>query len=492
MMSPHSTPESELQQRIRRFLKLPAELPWLEFTVDRLHEGDKIAKYVSALGNSACLHGEPAGYLVWGISDTRELVGTTFTWQTTKGKGNEDLEPWLSRVISPTPNLDFFTTTLDGKPVVLLRIAAPTRAPYVYDGKRWFRLGSYTKNLLDHPEHEQALWRRINQFSLEDAPALTGVSEPDIPELLNPAAFFHNRPELLRTMGSSLLEVMRNAGAINYTHENGWSIPNWAALMYATKLSDFPSLKQFIPRILHFDGTTRTSIKRQWELDQGFASSFGEVIALFDTIRPGGESFDPTTGRLVSIPSLPTIAFREVYANALMHQDLEQTGRFLTVEVFSNRVEVTNPGCPLIDPARFIDSTSTTRNPTLGTALRQAQFVEQRGSGWDKVVQSLELSKLPPALVRTNGSTTVILSAFKPFPLLSQEERRQAVYQHTCLAYLENRVSNNSSIRTRLGLEDSQAAQVSRLLKDCVEAQLIRPQDPQAGPRAMRYVPAWA
>ncbi|MBC3186072.1 hypothetical protein H7347_05695 [Corynebacterium sp. zg-331] len=243
---------------------------------------------------------------------------------------------------------------------------------------------------------------------------------------------------------------------------------------------------------MHFDATARTTLKRQWEFDEGFASSFGKVIALFDAIRPGGESFDPSTGRLMQIPALPTIAFREVYANALMHQDLEQTGKFLTVEVFADRAEVTNPGTPLISPERFIDAPSTTRNPKLGAALCQAQFVEQRGSGWDKVVQSLESEKFPPALVRANGSTTVTLSAFRPFPLLSQQERHQAVYQHTCLAFLEGRVVNNSSIRARLGLRDSQASQVSRLLKDCIAANLIRPRDPHAGARAMHYIPAWA
>lgn len=108
------------------------------------------------------------------------------------------------------------------------------------------------------------------------------------------------------------------------------------------------------------------------------------------------------------------------------------------------------------------------------------------------MVQALETDKLPPALVRTNGSTTVTLSAFKPFSLLSQQERQQAVYQHTCLAYLEGRAANNSSIRARLGIRESQASQVSRLLKECVEADLIKPHDAGAGARAMRYVPSWA
>ena len=146
-MSPlKSTPEPQLIARIKRFLALPAELPWLEFKENSATTGPEIAKYVSALGNSARLHDEPAGYLIWGVSDAHEIVGTSFQWETAKGKGNEDLFPWLQRVVSPTPTLSFEAVTIEGKTVVFLRIPAALSAPYAYDGTRYFRQGTYTKN----------------------------------------------------------------------------------------------------------------------------------------------------------------------------------------------------------------------------------------------------------------------------------------------------------------------------------------------------------
>lgn len=144
-MSPlNSTPEPQLIARIKRFLALPAELPWLEFKENSATTGPEIAKYVSALGNSARLHDEPAGYLIWGVSDAHEIVGTSFQWETAKGKGNEDLFPWLQRVVSPTPTLSFEAVTIEGKTVVLLRIPAALSAPYAYDGTRYFRQGSFS------------------------------------------------------------------------------------------------------------------------------------------------------------------------------------------------------------------------------------------------------------------------------------------------------------------------------------------------------------
>lgn len=214
-------------------------------------------------------------------------------------------------------------------------------------------------------------------------------------------------------------------------------------------------------------------------------------MELFTTIRPGGESID-ASGRRVVTPELPIVAFREVFANALMHQNLDETGKYLTVEIFTDRVEVTNPGTPLVNPQRFIDTASLTRNSHLGEALRQAHFVEQRGSGWDKIVSALEAEHFPPALIRTNGSTTVTLSAFRTFALMSPAERIQATYQHAALGFLDNRVINNKSVRKRFGSRDSQAAQATRLLNATTAEGLIRPYDPDAGARSMRYVPFWA
>ncbi|GEA42982.1 putative DNA-binding protein [Corynebacterium striatum] len=487
----NSAPEEQLVARVKRFIALPAELPWLEFKVNKLSSGAEIAKYACALGNSARLHDEPAGYLIWGVNDDHAVVGTSFDWQQAKAKGNEDLLPWLNRVISPAPDVTFDEVTVDGHLVVLLRIPAALSAPYSFEGKRYFRKGSYMKILMDFPNEERQLWTKLNQFEFENTVVAEGLEPESITDLLDPEAFFLNRPELPHTTGTALIDTLRNAKAISYSHEQGWHIPAWSALMYARSLQDFPELRGRAPRVLYFNGPSRTAVEREWEFTEGYASSFTHIVTLFNTIRPGGEHIDPSGKRVVT-PLLPTVAFREVLANALMHQDLEQRGRFLTVEIFSDRVEVTNPGTPLIDPQRFIDSASTTRNTHLGEALRLAHLVEQRGSGWDKIVSSLETEHFPPALVRANGSTTVSLSAYRPFALMTMEEKTQAVYQHACLRFLENLPVNNSSIRQRFGLKDSQAAQATRLLAATVEEGLIHPYDPSAGPRSLRYVPFWS
>jgi predicted HTH transcriptional regulator len=87
---------------------------------------------------------------------------------------------------------------------------------------------------------------------------------------------------------------------------------------------------------------------------------------------------------------------RELVANALIHQDFSLSGAGPMVEIFDGRIEITNPGEPLVDTDRFLDSPPTSRNEGLASLMRRFRICEERGSGIDKVVAQLELYQLPP------------------------------------------------------------------------------------------------
>lgn len=83
---------------------------------------------------------------------------------------------------------------------------------------------------------------------------------------------------------------------------------------------------------------------------------------------------------------------RELVANALMHQDFFVTGAGPMVEIFEDRIEITNPGEPLVDTERFVDTPPKSRNEALASLMRRFRICEERGSGIDKVVFQVELS----------------------------------------------------------------------------------------------------
>lgn len=110
-----------LQSLIRELVKLPNETEWVEFKCNN-KEPQMIGEYISALSNSAALWGRPKGYLVWGVNDgTHEMTGTEFRYRKMK-KGNEELEAWLSRMVSPQIDFRFYEIQMEEGLVVLLEI----------------------------------------------------------------------------------------------------------------------------------------------------------------------------------------------------------------------------------------------------------------------------------------------------------------------------------------------------------------------------------
>lgn len=102
----------------------------------------------------------------------------------------------------------------------------------------------------------------------------------------------------------------------------------------------------------------------------------------------------------------PSAAVRELVANALIHQDFSITGTGPFVEIFDDRVEISNPGRPLVEPLRFVDSPPRSRNERLADIMRRAGICEERGSGWDKIGFQVEVYQLPAPLVEVTPEHT--------------------------------------------------------------------------------------
>ena len=189
----------------------------------------------------------------------------------------------------------------------------------------------------------------------------------------------------------------------------------------------------------------------------------------------------------------PELAIREIVANALIHQDFFVSGAGAMVEIFVDRIEVTNPGAPLMDTQRFVDTPPRSRNERLASLLRRIGICEERGSGWDKIVSQTETFQLPaPLPEQTDVHTRVTLFAHRPLTKLDKADRIRAVYLHACLRYVNREHMTNSSLRERFGIEPQNSASASRLIREAVEGGTVLPYDAEAAPKVMRYIPFWA
>jgi len=168
------------------------------------------------------------------------------------------------------------------------------------------------------------------------------------------------------------------------------------------------------------------------------------------------------------------------------------TGTGPEVAMFSDRIEITNPGQPLVQPERFLDFPPRSRNEALATLMRRMRLCEEQGTGIDKVFVAVELHQLPPPDFQVLGdSVRTVLYAPRRFAEMTPEERIRACYQHAALRHVSgSKKMTNASLRERLGIERQNGAQASAVIRASVKAGLIRVADP-AFPRS-GYVPFWA
>lgn len=475
---------------VHELAALPKETGWLEF---KNNNGDpqEIGEYLSALANSAAMEGKARAYLIWGVDDaSHEILGTTFQ-PATKRLGNEELDSWLLRQLSPKIDFRFHTVTVGDKKVVVLEIDRAFRHPVQFAGVPYIRIGSYKKKLKEFQEKERELWRILDATPFELLPAKERVSGDDVISLLDYPAYFDLFARPLPNGRDGILQALASDHLIERQEGGTWIIRNLGAILFAKRLSDFGKLQRKAVRVIAYKGTSRVETLKETEGNRGYAAGFEGLIGFINGLLPGNEVIGQALRKTVTV--YPELAIRELVANALIHQDFSITGSGPMVEIFLDRMEITNPGAPLVDPQRMLDHPPRSRNEALASLMRRVGICEERGSGVDKVVSLTEFYQLPaPAFEIVGDSTRSTLFAPRPLTKMDKEDRIRAVYLHACLRYVQREFMTNTSIRERFGIELKNSATASRLLKEALGTRLIRLADESAASKLRKYVPGWS
>ena len=475
---------------ITELCKLPREAEWVEFKFNNSYPKE-IGEYISALANSAALSRKEHAYLVWGVKDeTHEILGTAFS-PSAKKVGAEPLENWLLRLLEPKIHFRFHELQVVEKPVVLLEIGRAYRHPVRFQSEEFIRVGSVKKRRKDAPDRERALWRVFDETPFEDLCAAERLGPADVLRLLDVSSYFDLLEQPLPVDQDGILAALSSDRLIQRCQAGGWNITNLGAILFAKKLSEFPKLRRKAMRVIQYRGRDRVETIREQEGVKGYAAGFAGLIDYIKGLLPTNEVIEQALRKVV--PMYPDLAVRELVANALIHQDFFVTGAGPMVEIFADRIEITNPGEPLVDTQRFVDTPPRSRNEALASLMRRFRICEERGSGIDKVVFQVEFFQLPaPLFEKPDGFTRVLLFAHQELKDMERADRVRACYLHTCLRYVMRETATNASIRQRFGIEERNSAYASRLLNEAVEEGMIVIRDPAVGTKSRSYLPFWA
>jgi len=482
--------EQYLTGLVAELLKLPAETEWAEFKENNDNPLD-IGECISALSNAAALHGKAHGYLIWGIADsTHEVVGTTFHPATVK-RGNEELESWLLQLLNPRMDFRFFSLAMEEKAVVILEIPRASVKPVQFQGQEFIRVGSYRKKLKDFPEKERELWRIFDRVPFEELKAVERLAGNDVLALLDYPSYFELLGTPLLDGAEKVLQRLAEDRMIVANVAGGWDITNLGAILFAKSLDQFKGLGRKAMRVIVYEGKGRLKTLREQPGRKGYATGFEGLIEFLNALLPRNEVIGKALRK--EVPMYPEPAVRELVANALIHQDFSVTGSGPMIEVFDDRMEITNPGFPLVKTERFLDTPPRSRNELLASFMRRVGICEERGSGVDKVVFETEFFQLPaPSFETPEASTRAVLFAHKALNDMDRGDRTRACYLHACLRFVERNPMTNSSLRERFGIEEHNSAIASRIIRETIEDDLIKPYDPDQGKKYAKYVPFWA
>lgn len=476
---------------IENIRKYPNELPWIEFKTNNAIP-QMIGEYISALSNTAALYNQENAFMVWGIDDsTHDIVGTNFDPQKEK-IGNQGLELWMSVQLTPQVQFYFHKTILDGKTVVLLEIGRAMSTPVQFKGIEYIRIDSYKKKLKDYPDTERELWAIFSKKPFETLIALENVSADMALRMLDYSAYFEMLSLDLPSDKQGIINALIEDGMLSNCETGSYNITNLGAILFAKKLSDFPSLERKAIRVIKYEGDDRISSASKEQIGgKGYANGFEGLIEYINNLLPNNEVLGQALRKVV--PMYPTIAIRELVANAMIHQNFFMNGTSPLIEIFNTRLEITNPGVPLIDKTRFVDHPPISRNEKLAAFMRRIGVCEERGSGYDKVVFGTEVYQLPaPDIEIYNDHTKVTLFAHLEYSKMTKNDRYRACYLHACLKRVNRDYMTNASLRERFKIDAKNSSMISRLLNETCDLGLIKLSEDSTSDKNRKYIPYWA
>ena len=409
------------------------ENEWIEFKRDNFNS-EEIGEYLSALSNSACLHKKEYGFLIFGVDNkNKKVLGTSFKPKQAK-KGNELLENWLTHLLNPRVDFEILHFKYNSIPVVIFKVESAKHSPTRFNGCEYIRIGSYKKKLSEHTEKERKIWEITSGYAFEKGIAMNSLEEDEVLKLLDYPSYFKLTDSKLPSNKEDILKKFEEEKMVIKKSSNRYDITNLGAILFAENLDKFEKLSRKAVRVIFYKGKDKTKTIKEAVFKKGYANGFQELYQYIKDQLPVSEEIKKALRKDVKM--YPSIVIRELVPNALIHQDFGKEGTSPMVEIFEDRIEISNSGEPLIDVLRFIDHTPISRNEKLASFMRRLNICEERGSGIDKVITAIELYQLPPPKFFSDKEfVRVIIYSSKKLRQMDKEDKIRACYQHCVIKY---------------------------------------------------------
>jgi ATP-dependent DNA helicase RecG len=455
----------------------PSETQILEFKEAKAsYDREKLNEYCVAIAN------EGGGHLVLGVVDEkpRRVVGSN-AFSNLVDIVNEVFQKVGFRVEAES------VSHPDGRVVVFSIPSRPRGTAYHLSGRYLMRSGASLTSMSED---------RLRSIFAEGAPdwieepALRDLDGQSVVDLLDTQAFFELLKQPYPTDRAGVLSRLVEHRLIDRV-EDSYSIRRIGGLLLAKRLDNFPELARKAPRVIVYTSNSKLETRLDQFGQLGYAVGFQGLWKFVLQQIPQNEVIENALRKKAKL--LPEDSIRELIANALVHQDFKVGGAGPMIEIYPNRMVISNPGEPIVTLDRFIDGYQS-RNERLADFMRRMNICEEKGSGIDRVVHEAEMSQLPAPRFQSDGLRTIV-TIYGPqvFEDMDRDDRIRACYQHCALRWVLNERMTNQSLRERFGLPESRSSIASQIINAAVEGGRIKSDESVGNSRKYaRYLPFWA
>lgn len=447
--------------------------------------GRSVMQSVSAFSNEPGLGG---GYLLLGVSWYDNDVGDR-VYQPEglrdPDKVQMDLASQCASMFNQAIRPEMCVERLDGKAVLVVFVAeadANLKPIYVRSTAlpkgAWRRIGSTDQRCTD-----EDLWalretdeprQSLDHAILNDARA-TDFDPQAIAEYRRLRERVNPQAEELRYSDEELLEALNATRRTDDTER-----PTVAGILLFGKAM---ALRRLLPAMridyMRISGTEWMEDPEQrfnsQDIRKPLLLALRQIEAAIVDDLPRG--FRLPEGELQSEqePILPRKVIREAIANAVMHRSY-RIHEPIQVIRYSNRIEITNPGYSLKNPAELGEPGSRQRNPNIAAVLHDLNIAETKGTGVRTMRRLVTAAGLTPPDFTSDRSSDRFRAILRLHHLLTEDDHKwlnslypEPLSDDACKALIyarETGAVDNTACRELTGLDTLQASQLLRRLRD--------------------------
>ncbi len=347
----------------------------------------EISEEVCAFANAA------GGTILIGVTDNNQIIGAQID-----NKSRSAIQNSIGE-ISPGINCLLNVVEVDGKTIGMIEVPSGKNKPYVLSGAIYVRVGPNSQKLTTVEEMRDFFQQSVkiyfdnitcDAFEAEDIDndvfeQFTNLASIDI--ATNKLQIFSN----LRLTTDS--NCFKNGAVLFFGKYPEYYFEN--AIVRCVAFEGFD--KRFIIDDKVFGG----ALYRQFQ--QAMLWIKQKISVKYDI---EGQGSAPRK----EIWEVPEIVLKEAIINSLSHRDYYEKGAVTTIELFYDRIEISNPG-GLVSAIRKEEfgNKSLSRNPLIFGLFARMQLVEQVGSGINRMRSLMKEANLPLPQFSTEGMFNVAL-----------------------------------------------------------------------------------